>query len=215
MDPDKTLATLAAVPEPSQLPLSSRGRATRERLVTAARVVFEERGFIDTRVAHVAREAGVAYGSFYTHFPSKEAIFREVASRLFEEMFAPDDSPRGGTPRERLEHANATYWERYVANAGLMAIVEQVAGFDEEFRAVRHEHRTTTNDRTAASIRHWQERGLVSAELDADVAAQALGAMLDRTLYLRCVLGEGDTGPEALASINLLTTQALGLDHSD
>ena len=79
-------------------PLSSRGRATRQRLLTAARDVFEERGFPDTRITHITDAAGVAYGSFYTHFASKEAIFQEVASALFEEMFAPDDAPPA-TPR--------------------------------------------------------------------------------------------------------------------
>jgi Transcriptional regulator len=67
-------------------PLTERGARTRERLVTAAREVFEERGFLETRVAHIAQHARVAYGSFYTYFPSKEAVFLEVADRLFEVM---------------------------------------------------------------------------------------------------------------------------------
>ena len=195
-------------------PLSSRGRATRQRLLTAARGVFEERGFPDTRVSHIAEAAGVAYGSFYTHFPSKEAIFYEVASQLFEEMFAPDDSPPGGSPRERLEHANRTYWERYRRNARLMGIVEQVAAIDEGFQQVRHRHRQDTTDRMASSIRRWQDQGLVDEALDPAVAAQALGAMLDRTLYLRYVLGEDADGEQALDTLNLLTTRSLGLDVS-
>jgi len=64
-------------------PLTERGARTRERLVTAAREVFEERGFLGTRVAHIAQHARVSYGSFYTYFPSKEAVFLEVADRLF------------------------------------------------------------------------------------------------------------------------------------
>lgn len=195
-------------------PLSSRGRATRQRLLDGARRVFEERGFIDTRIAHIAREAGVAYGSFYTHFPSKEAIFYEVADQLFAEMFVPDGGPSGDTPRERLEAANRTYWERYRQNARLMGIVEQVATIDDEFRQVRQRHRQTANDRTASSIRRWQERGLVAEDVDAPIAAQALGAMVDRMLYLRCVLGEGDAGPAALETVNLLTARALGLDRA-
>ncbi|MEU4641445.1 TetR/AcrR family transcriptional regulator [Micromonospora sp. NPDC023814] len=199
------------MPTPS-LPLSSRGRATRERLLTAARKVFEERGFVDTRIAHIASTAGVAYGSFYTHFPSKEAIFYEVASRLFDEMFATDPSTsRPASPRERLEQANRNYCARYRENAALMAIVEQVATIDEGFRTLRQSHRRTTTERTARSIRRWQAEGLVSTDLDAYVAAQALGAMVDRTLYLRYVLGESDANDNVVDTLNLLTVQALGL----
>lgn len=58
--------------------------------------MFEERGFPETRVAHITRHAGVAYGSFYTYFPSKEAVFLEVADRLFEEMTRQDLVPSAG-----------------------------------------------------------------------------------------------------------------------
>lgn len=194
-------------------PLSSRGRATRQRLLTAARDVFEERGFPDTRITHITDAAGVAYGSFYTHFASKEAIFQEVASTLFEEMFAPDDAPPGDTPRRRLEHANEVYAARYRRNARLMGIVEQVATIDDDFRALRQSQRRATTDRTASSIRRWQQQGAVRTELDAHTAALALGAMLDRTLYLQYVLGEGAaTDEEAIGTLNLLAVQALGLD---
>ena len=194
-------------------PLSSRGRATRQRLLTAARDVFEERGFPDTRITHITDAAGVAYGSFYTHFTSKEAIFQEVASALFEEMFAPDDAPLGDTPRQRLEHANEVYAARYRRNARLMGIVEQVATIDDDFRALRQSQRRATTDRTASSIRRWQQQGAVRTELDAHTAALALGAMLDRTLYLPYVLGEGAaTDEEAIGTLNLLAVQALGLD---
>jgi hypothetical protein len=92
-----------------------------------------------------------------------------------------------------------------------MAIVEQVATIDEDFRTLRQSHRRTTTDRTARSIRRWQAEGLVSADLDPYVAAQALGAMVDRTLYLRFVLGESDANDNVVDTLNLLTVQALGL----
>lgn len=176
-------------------------------------MVFEERGFVDTRVSHIATAAKVAYGSFYTHFASKEAIFYEVATSLFEEMFAHDDHlSEPATPRERLEQANDSYSERYRRNARLMAIVEQVATIDPGFRDIRQRHRKETTDRTARSIERWQDQGLVDAELDAHAAAQSLGAMLDRTLYLRCVLGEVSDGETGIDTVNLLTVRALGLD---
>ena len=121
--------------ESPQAPLTERGARTRERLIAAAREVFEERGFLDTRVAHIARHAKVAYGSFYTYFPSKEAVFLEVADRLFEDMtrhsFTPGADPAPGTdstePAARVRRANRAYYEAYRRNAKMMAIIEQVS----------------------------------------------------------------------------------------
>ncbi|MDI1290462.1 MAG: helix-turn-helix domain containing protein, partial [bacterium] len=49
--------------EGARAPLSERGRRTRERLVAAARQVFEERGFDATRMSDIAQAAGVSHGT--------------------------------------------------------------------------------------------------------------------------------------------------------
>ncbi|WP_420433584.1 TetR/AcrR family transcriptional regulator [Hyphobacterium sp.] len=51
---------------------------TRSRLVSAGAEVFAARGLEGTRISDIAREAGVAMGTLYTHFPDKEALFEEV-----------------------------------------------------------------------------------------------------------------------------------------
>ena len=67
-------------------PLTGRGHARRAALLDAARRVFEERGFLETRVADIAAEAKVAQGTFYTYFDSKDAIFQAVAARVAGDM---------------------------------------------------------------------------------------------------------------------------------
>lgn len=51
---------------------------TRARLISAGAKVFAQRGLEGTRIGDIAREAGVAMGTLYTHFPDKEALFDEV-----------------------------------------------------------------------------------------------------------------------------------------
>src|SRR3984957_6213497 len=57
----------------------ARGEATRGQLVAIATRMFAERGYEDTSVEAVLREAGVSRGSLYHHFASKEALFEAVA----------------------------------------------------------------------------------------------------------------------------------------
>jgi AcrR family transcriptional regulator len=56
--------------------------STREALLDAAEELLA-RGEIDAPVATIAAEAGVAVGSFYNHFDSKESLFTEAARRAF------------------------------------------------------------------------------------------------------------------------------------
>lgn len=52
---------------------------TRQLLMTAAIQVFHENGLYQTRVSDIVARAGVAQGTFYNHFQSKEAMFRAIA----------------------------------------------------------------------------------------------------------------------------------------
>lgn len=207
--------------ESPQAPLTERGARTRERLIAAAREVFEERGFLDTRVAHIARHAKVAYGSFYTYFPSKEAVFLEVADRLFEDMTrhsftpGPDSAPADPAatePAARVRRANRAYYEAYRRNAKMMAIIEQVSTFNEEFQEMRRKHRAESVRRSARAIERWQRAGLVDPDLDPEMTARALAAMVDHSLYLWLVQGDDTSDTERLLdTLDALNVRALGL----
>jgi AcrR family transcriptional regulator len=204
-------------------PLTGRGAQTRERLIVAAREVFEERGFIDTRVAHITRHARVSYGSFYTYFPSKEAVFLEIADRHFEDMtrntVVPSPSAaapaEGLSPAARIRRANGAYYRAYLRNAKMMAIIEQVATFNEEFQEMRRKHRAVSVGRSAEAIKRWQRAGLVAEDLDPEMTARALAAMVDHSLYLWLVQREDPPGTERLLdTLDTLSIRALGLPQN-
>jgi AcrR family transcriptional regulator len=56
----------------------ARRAETRRRIVTAARELIAEGGYVAAQVAAVADRAGVAVGTVYRHFPSKSDLFAEV-----------------------------------------------------------------------------------------------------------------------------------------
>ena len=60
----------------------ARGEATRGQLIAVATRMFAERGYEDTSIEAVLREAGVSRGSLYHHFPGKEALFEAVAEEV-------------------------------------------------------------------------------------------------------------------------------------
>lgn len=67
---------------PSKTPKTRRGRQTREKLLAAAEIAFGERGFHDTAISDITQRAGVALGTFYVYFNSKEEIFRALVSHM-------------------------------------------------------------------------------------------------------------------------------------
>lgn len=65
---------------------------TRARIRDAAVELFTRQGFHGTSVREIAKLAGVALGSVYTHHPTKEALFAEVLDR-FERGYNGPDTP--------------------------------------------------------------------------------------------------------------------------
>ncbi|MBP7338287.1 TetR/AcrR family transcriptional regulator [Niveispirillum sp.] len=60
-------------------PVRTRRKQARPgELLAAALDCFAEKGFAATRMEEIARRAGVAKGTFYLYFPSKEAVFEAL-----------------------------------------------------------------------------------------------------------------------------------------
>lgn len=57
---------------------AERSRARREQILDAAFHTFTRRGYRDTAVDEIAAAADTSKGGVYFHFPTKEAIFREL-----------------------------------------------------------------------------------------------------------------------------------------
>ncbi|MGD2130760.1 MAG: TetR/AcrR family transcriptional regulator, partial [Lysobacterales bacterium] len=60
------------------------GRKTRDRLLQAAEAEFGEHGYYETAISGITQRAGVALGTFYTYFDSKEAIFEGLVRYMSE-----------------------------------------------------------------------------------------------------------------------------------
>ena len=61
-------------------------RKKRERILVAASELFGKHGFSSALVDDIAREAGVAKGTVYNHFGSKEALYRQVITTRLEHL---------------------------------------------------------------------------------------------------------------------------------
>jgi AcrR family transcriptional regulator len=194
-------------------PSSSRGRRTRTAIVQAAREVFEEKGFDEARIADITARADTAYGSFYTYFDSKEAVFRELARDLAGAIFTASrasDLP-DASPEDKIRHTTRLYLETFAENARLMSVFEQVAAHDEYFRTLLLEVRGMFVDRIAGGTRRLQEQGLAAGDLDPATCAHLLGGMIENIGRMMYTYGERHDLDHLLDEATALWARAIGL----
>ena len=194
-------------------PLTPKGRERRSEILRAARKVFEERGFLDTRVADIVAAAGVAQGTFYSYFNSKEAVFAEVAQQVVESMmeglhtdFVPDIDPV-----ERIRRAMVRFVEGFRPNAVMIGLIEQVGTFTPEMRGLRLALRQSFVDRSARGIRRMQADGTADPNQDPVLLAEVLGAMVDQTCYLWFFLGKEFDSHAVVESLTTVWARGIGV----
>jgi TetR/AcrR family fatty acid metabolism transcriptional regulator len=132
-------------PEHQQQPRTAPARAAvadkREAILRAATSVFAKNGYFNSKVADVARVAGVADGTVYLYFKSKKDILHSIFERNTSEAIAEgrEELSKIADPRERLRRIARHHLERLGSDRDL-AIVLQVelrgsTKFMEEFSA--------------------------------------------------------------------------------
>ena len=200
--------------------LTARGRRTRAGLVEAAKAVFAETPFADTRIADIAARAGVANGTFYTYFDSKEEIFREVAAAVLAAMLAaprrdPDNVARD--PIRDIEHASRAYFQVVVDNAVVARSIEQLGPADPDVAATRHDTVVGAIKRAERWIRRLQRQG-VCDDIDPWTTAVALQTMTIRVAYDHLLpqaggADDGDVDVDAMArAVSRIWARTVGLE---
>lgn len=168
-----------------QGPTTDRGAQRKEELLVAARRVFERKGFIDTRVSDIVKEARVSHGTFYIYFDTKEAIFKAVAEATIDSMLVSMASPIVSENfHERIRDSIRRFVHAYRPHATIIGLMEQVGTYSQDLRELRLDLRETFVRRTQRGIRRMIDAGLTDPDLDVEYTAESLGAMLEYVCYV-------------------------------
>jgi AcrR family transcriptional regulator len=199
----------------SEPPAASVLTSTRERLLGAAQELIEEGGYGAASVIAIAERAGVASGTLYRHFTSKEElfveVFRTVCDREVEAMRAAAlEMPAGSTQVQRLETVLATFADRALRRPRLAwaLIAEPV---DPLVDAERLAYRQRYRELAATTLR----AGIAAGELpgqDVELTAAALVGGCGEALVgpLSPLAGEPPRSEEVLAALRVFIRRAVG-----
>jgi TetR/AcrR family transcriptional regulator, fatty acid metabolism regulator protein len=189
----------------------SRSRAAvpdkRQSILRAATRVFAQRGYFNAQVADIAREAGIAAGTVYLYFRSKDDLLVSIFERTMSEAI---DEGRAAIrhvadPVERLRRIARLHLERVGRDRNL-AIVFQVelrqsTKFMERFSATQlREYLGIIRE----AIADGQQAGRFRSSVSATIAAKALFGALDE-MATNWILSRRRyaLGPEADAIVDL------------
>ncbi len=163
----------------AKTPRTDRGRRTMRKLLDAATSEFGEKGFHEASISTITARAGVALGSFYTYFDSKDAIFRALVRDLSDSVRV-----RAG---EALEHPQSALAAEQAALSAFLAFAKEhkeIYRIIDEAEFVDPESYRRHYETTAARIAERLSAGKQSGELRADLGEAEAWAIMGMNVFL-------------------------------
>lgn len=179
-------------------PRTERGRRTLRKLLEAAAQEFGERGYHDAAINGITGRAGVALGTFYTYFESKEEVFRELVRDMSHAV------------RQHVAEAVAEAPDRLAAERlGLAAFIAFVRRHRELYRIIEEsqfvapdvyrEHYLTFADAYRRNLAAAGARGEIVTGADEPRAWALIGMSV--FLGMRYGIWDEDLTPQEVAGI--------------
>lgn len=163
--------------------LRAQGRKTMRRLLDAAMVVFEKRGYHAARVDDIVKLAKTSHGTFYLYFANKEDLFQALASDVGEQTLALTDNLGAIGPDEAGYQELRAFLERfgelYRAYGPVIRVWTEAEVQGEAVGRMGTELLTGVSAALAKRV----ARGPGAGKVDPQIAATAFLAMIERFHY--------------------------------
>ena len=164
-------------------PRTARGERTLRKILDGAREEFGERGFSDSSIVGITQRAGVALGTFYTYFDSKEELFQALVRDMSTQVADTVSPAFLGSPnaldaaRDGLE-----LFLRFAReHRHIYRIIDEAEFVDP---GAYREHYDTTATRIAARFVAARDKGEIAADLSDDDLEVLAWASMGANVFL-------------------------------
>ena len=169
-------------------------QATRDEIVAAARRLFAERGYVDTSVAEIAEEAGVAVQTVYKSMRTKAAILMALLDAIDAEADIPalQAGVAAATDARELVRAGVTLTRQISERCGdIIRALASAAPVDADAATALAEGARRHRAGTAGLARRLHGLGALREGISAEDAGVQISLLTSRHAYDELVRDRG------------------------
>jgi len=186
-----------------------------QRILAAAVEVIAEHGYFNARVSEIAERAGVADGTIYLYFKSKEGILMAAISNAFDAFLEVATAEIATThePREQLRRLALLHLTSLGSNHSLAIVFQTELRQSARFLAQFSQHELKKYfDLIRSVVREGQRQGIFRRELPEKIVANCFFGALDE--MVTSWLLSGRTYPLAGAADAVVEVLLRGIQDS-
>lgn len=183
-------------------PATGPGSEKYQRILDAAVEVIAENGYFNSPVSAIAKRAGVADGTIYLYFKSKDDVLRTAIDSTFQHFYnlVEERFKTLTSPREQLECIAEVHLSSHSANRSMAVLMQtemrQSAKFIAEFS---HHHLVKYIQVVREVIRRGQQEGIFRQDISDGVVAHCMFGAIDELLSSAVFTGR-NYDPKATAA---------------
>jgi AcrR family transcriptional regulator len=160
------------------MPATPRGERTREAFLEAAKQVFAEKGYFNTKITDISSAAGKSPGSFYNYYDNKESLLEDLAADFIGKVLGRAKHVHRGDPYGNIKEIVTVYWNTYKEYVPTLIGLFQLSMTDARFMAKWQELRRQGVENVIGGIRKAHRDGFARG-IDEHAFASAIMSMLD------------------------------------
>ncbi|MGN6059587.1 MAG: TetR/AcrR family transcriptional regulator [Sphingomicrobium sp.] len=164
-------------------PRTARGERTLRKILDAARHEFGDHGFADSSIVGITQRAGVALGTFYTYFDSKEAVFqalvRDMSGQVREQVGPVLGKASDAFDAER--RALEAFLQFVRDHRDIYRIIDEAEFVDP---AAYREHYETTASRIVVRLKAARDKGEIDTSFSDEQLEVLAWAMMGANVFL-------------------------------
>jgi AcrR family transcriptional regulator len=176
----------------------------RAQLLDAATTVFARRGYRHASITEIIEAAGVARGTFYLYFESKEEVFLALIDRWFDDVGRGveqmGEAIRGPEECITMLRGYLRGWFQFFHERRDLAqvVLREGMTIDDRFEERQAKLFARINEVRGERVRRLQQVGIVRADLDVEIYNTCVNGIF-RELLCGYILRDPDPDLDALA----------------
>ena len=176
---------LATSDDKPSMPVTPKGKRTYLTILSAARKIFAEHGYVAMRMSDVADQAEISMGALYRYFKNKEDLFVSLISDIHQDLLDASRVSKNDfktDPYNALLEANFGYLEKYYENRDIMRALMEAVTVEKHERDIWWQMRVHHIERFVNALNKHHNISEING-ISANIISEALASMVEQSAY--------------------------------
>ena len=158
--------------------------SSKENILQSALTLFSSKGFFNSSIRQIAKQANISTGLLYNYFESKEDLLTEIVNNSFESINENEKTKLSNDVKENIEQTISHFFHLIRTKQELMRMMTQIGLQSKKFNFVNNLLIKKYKNESEKLTEQFNHLNLENSKIEATILMATLDGILFQTLVL-------------------------------